>query len=73
MTENANAHIGGKEMDDFDGEVTKLDQKKDHLKMAEEYSRLFEDTIVNSELNDGMVTFYDVIDACAVFKEKVYE
>jgi hypothetical protein len=41
--------------------------------MNEEYSRLFEDTVVNNEQNDGMVTFYDVMEATAAFKEKVYE
>lgn len=69
LTDNSKAHIGGVEQDEIDVSIQELANKKDHLKISEEYARLFEDTIVNSELNDGMITFYDVIDACAAFKE----
>ena len=73
LTDNSKAHIGGEGLDDLDSEIQNLANKKDHLKVSQEYARLFEDTVVNSELNDGMITFYDVIDACAAFKEQVHE
>ena len=71
LTDNSRAHIGGIEQDEIDLKIAELPNKKDHLKISEEYARLFEDKMLNNEHSDGMFTFYEVIEACAIFKEEV--
>jgi len=73
LTDNSRAHIGGTEQDEIDLKISELPNKKDHLKISEEYARFFEDKFLNNELNDGMFTFNEVIDACAAFKEEVHQ
>ena len=77
LVDYARAHIGGQSIEDLDRERTLNDEFKGHAKLYEE---MFDDGLTGEEPEDGnnhgahgdgMMSYYEILNVAADFKEKV--